>query len=50
MRKTHVDPLKTKTTTKTLQKEGASFENDDRHLKTINEEDTLIPEVTGDTK
>jgi hypothetical protein len=50
MRKTNIDPLKTKTTTKSLKKEGASVENDDRTLETINEEDTLTPEVTGDTK
>ena len=50
MRKTHVDPLKTKTTMKTLKKEGASVENDDRTLETINEDGTSIPEATGDIK
>ena len=50
MRKAHVDPLKAKTTTKALKKEGASVENDDRTLETINEDDLLTPEVTGDIK
>ncbi len=31
-------------------KEGASVENDDRTLETISEDDTSIPEVTGDAK
>jgi hypothetical protein len=39
MRKSNVDPLKAKTTTKPLKKEGASAENDDRTLETIHEEE-----------
>jgi hypothetical protein len=52
MRKSNVDPLRAKTTTRPLKKEGASVENDDRSLEieTINEDDTSIPEVTGDIK
>jgi hypothetical protein len=50
MRKSNVDPLKAKTTSRTLKKEGASVENDDRILETINEDDTSLPEVTGDIR
>ncbi len=42
--------MKAKTTTKSLKKEGASVENDDRNLETIHEEDRLLPEVTGKIK
>ncbi len=50
MRKSTVDRLKAKTTTKSFKKEGANVENDDRTLETINEDDMSIPEVTGDIK
>ena len=49
MRKTTVDPpAKTKATTKSLKKEGASIEDEDRHLQSIQEEESSsLPEVTG---
>ena len=45
MRKTTADPLKNKAATRPLKKEGASVENEDRHLETINEDEASIPEV-----
>jgi hypothetical protein len=50
MRKSNVGPLKAKTTTRPLKKEGASVENDDRTLETINEDETSLPEVTGEIR
>jgi hypothetical protein len=50
MRKTNVEPLKAKTTTRPLKKEGASVENEDRPLETINEDETSLPEVTGEIR
>ena len=49
MRKTNVDqPAKAKATTKPLKREGASVEEDDRSLNTIQEEESSsLPEVTG---
>ena len=49
MRKTTVDqPAKAKATTKPLKREGASVEEDDRSLNTIQEEESSsLPEVTG---
>jgi hypothetical protein len=45
MRKTTADPLKNKAATRPLKKEGSSVENEDRTLKTINEDEASIPEV-----
>ncbi len=51
MRKSNiVDPLKAKTTTRPLKKEGASVEIDDRTLETINEDKSSLPEVTGEIR
>ena len=50
MRKTTAEPLKVKAPTRTLKKEGASVENEDRPLETINEDEASIPEVTGDIR
>ena len=50
MRKTNVEPLKAKATTRPLKKEGASVENDDRALEIINEDETSLPEVTGEIR
>ena len=50
MKRTTVEPLKAKTTTRPLKKEGASVENDDRTLETINEDETSLPEVTGEIR
>ena len=49
MRKTNVEPpAKAKATTKSLKREGASTEEDDRSLNTIQEEEnSSLPEVTG---
>ena len=49
MRKTNVEqPAKAKAPTKPLKKEGASVEDEDRPLQTIQEEESSsLPEVTG---
>jgi len=51
MKRNPVEPPAKKATTRPLKKEGASVENEDRHLETINEDEhLLLPEVTGDIK
>ena len=51
MKRNPVEPPAKKATTRPLKKEGASVENEDRPLETINEDEHLsLPEVTGDIK